>query len=989
MYSAEIERLIEISEALLKKWNQLYFQEMSGDFRKQISVLDNIRNNILKFDDADKFSADMHPAELATAALKFHCSNLSQIQDLYSGLKTKTELREFNSSLKADILSDISDLTFSCKDEYRPDNVYMKSGIGSNRLLRKTGNFFYRLRILPRLTGNWFRRVFKKPEKTINPRFHTIYFQNLVKGFLLNEYISCLQKNTHEFQKSLVNYAHNLFELEAQLIGADYKFGSQLRVPDILLDFNEQFKEIEQFSSNNKDKFANLLQKSGTWEFPLFYMRFKLNRHLKHVFFTTDSTYRMWQSTFYAFYEDWRFREGLFSFLSDIKIQANHISMNYSAKLSKTLMPAIAEKRSYLVQLTERLPDPDNVELPELKHFFTSEIYKLNKETQNQDVVEDLTKVRSELDKLLQKIEVDINEAQSKLPSKSGVVRSPDYEKGIRKSDIYFFSPVEFIDFECIPPFLRELKIIKQSINNNFDEIVDQLSDFDQISDFTMDTAVSMTNEQNAPEQITVMFKEGMQRSLNILDRMTELGNGILDYKDNEITQIYRLFIENVKKLDDNDSILNIYSKLLKSKAIQETKNKRRKVVEFLTATFSSMLLFFKKHLNVVWDFYRDIRKRLKLDKAPVYVSSEISNYLSEINKRIYKLPVIYRYLFEDTPLSEDNLFLSRESEIVNLDTALKNWRLGNFAATLLIGENGVGKSSLIKHYIKTVKGGLLIKKFPVTRFYYSGGDFYELMQDIFENKELKTDQDIFKEIEKSSGNQIIILDGLERLFIRKPGGFECLNKFLSFLVSTNKDIFWICSVALHSCNYLHKTIALKENFDYLVDLNNLSSDQIKEIVLKRHKLSGYFIQYEDDLKPAEGVKKAEDRQGQLATEFFNELNKFSVSNISLSLYYWLEAISEFTDKEMFIKRFQPPDFSFLEMLSPDKIFTLLLIILHGKLNVNIHSEVCNLSEEKSRKILSILKEDSILILKDDYYKLNGILYRHVVQMLKNKNLIH
>jgi len=209
----------------------------------------------------------------------------------------------------------------------------------------------------------------------------------------------------------------------------------------------------------------------------------------------------------------------------------------------------------------------------------------------------------------------------------------------------------------------------------------------------------------------------------------------------------------------------------------------------------------------------------------------------------------------------------------------------------------------------------------------------------------------------------------------------------LSFIVSTNSQALWICSVSQNACNYLNKTISLKENFDYIVELDNLTSDEIRKIVLKRHRLSGYIVQYEDDIKTSENNKNTKDRQSQLEKDFFMELNRFSNSNISLSLYYWMESISKFTDKELFIKRFISPDFAFLETLSAEKIYTLLLIVLHGKITVDIHAAICNQSAAKSLKILTILKEDSLLILKGANYMLNGILYRHVVQLLKSRNL--
>ena len=148
-------------------------------------------------------------------------------------------------------------------------------------------------------------------------------------------------------------------------------------------------------------------------------------------------------------------------------------------------------------------------------------------------------------------------------------------------------------------------------------------------------------------------------------------------------------------------------------------------------------------------------------------------------------------------------------------------------------------------------------------------------------------------------------------------------------------------------------------------------------------------MQYEGDLNIKENNKKTKDRQIQLEKEYFEELNRFADSNLSLSFYFWLESISEFSDKELYIKKFVSPDFAFLETLSVEKIYTLLLIVLHGKISVDLHASVCNQSTQKSLKVLTILKEDSIIVLKGEHYMLNGILYRHVIQLLKNKNLIH
>ncbi len=438
-----------------------------------------------------------------------------------------------------------------------------------------------------------------------------------------------------------------------------------------------------------------------------------------------------------------------------------------------------------------------------------------------------------------------------------------------------------------------------------------------------------------------------------------------------------------------NDNIFNIYARVLKSKALFESNKRRKMVVIYLQNTFEKFSGFTNTKFYWLKSSYSDIRKMLRIDKPSIAISSEISNYLSDIQKRIYKLPIVYQYLFENIPVKEFNLFLARENEIKIFNNAYNDWLIGNFAATMIIGENGSGKSSLLHYYSKTLKSNYQITNFQVSRFFITEQDFFSLINEIFNQKEIKSDKYVKEYISTLTERRIIIIDGLERIFLRTLNGFICLQKLLSLIVSTNKNMFWICSVSLYAADYLNKTIGLSDFFDYSINIDNLTSEQIKKIILKRNRISGYQIIYLDEKNTAEENKHDKLNQKQLEEYFFLGLNKFANSNISLSLNYWLQSIISVQGDNLIIGSFSTPDFSFLESISPEKTFALLLIVLHGKLSVEQHSLICNEHYDKSYKILTILKEDSILVEKGDYFILNGILYRHVIKLLKNKNLIY
>ena len=304
--------------------------------------------------------------------------------------------------------------------------------------------------------------------------------------------------------------------------------------------------------------------------------------------------------------------------------------------------------------------------------------------------------------------------------------------------------------------------------------------------------------------------------------------------------------MKNVAELDDNDNIINIYARLLKSKALSESRSKRlitnATLPEGLIQRFQAVV---SKHTRWLKSSYSDLKRKLKLDSSSGPISSEISNHLTDIQHRIYTLPVIYQHLFENIPIKEFNLFLSREDEINKLNSAYNNWLKDNFAASLVIGENGSGKSSLLYYYSKTLKSNYQILSFQVSRFYYTENDYYALIGEIFSQDELSSDQSIDAFISSFKERRIVIIDGLERLFIRKVNGFTCLLKLLSLIVSTNHQILWICSVSKYASAYLNKTIALSEYFDYSINIDSLSSEQIQNIVLKRNRLSGFQVKYQ------------------------------------------------------------------------------------------------------------------------------------------------
>ena len=710
-------------------------------------------------------------------------------------------------------------------------------------------------------------------------------------------------------------------------------------------------------------------------------------RFFKQGISLLEQAERTWRVTFYALFEDLRFRENLLAFIQEVKLLKLEVSSIISGRIRATLHPELDRQKANIDRILEQLPDPETATIDELKSYLVKELYHLNKEKKIQEQDNTMLEAAEGIPGILQKLESMIVEQLEVFPSRVAVVRAPDYEKGIKASEISYFSPREFLEFSSLAKFLQVHKDLQADLARVLARIVREFKEFEQIIDFYLDSAIALTQKPEiAVEEVVRTFREGINRLEGINAGSKEMLVSLEQERWSEISGNTDTFIDSVRKLDDNDKIINIYTHLLKSKALASSVQNRQRIVSGVKNAFNRISKFTFQHSKWLRASYEDIRKRLRLTSASAVITSEISNYLAGIHKRITQLPVIYQHLFEPAPVKEMNLFLSREEDTSKLDQALSEWGKGNFAATLVTGENGSGCSSLLQHYARTVKSPHSILYFKVDRFYSSSQDFYTLIGEIFSQEGIR-DENSLGEFMSGLSEKIVIIDGLERLFMRKVNGFECLRRFLSLIVNTDDPIFWICSVSKIAFQYLGRTVAIAEHFDYILDIDHLKGSDIREIIMKRNRLSGYDLHFQNSVEEAK--EGSEVSQEVLEEAFFTDLEKSAGSNIRLSLIYWLQSVESIDEAGIKVGKFSVPDFEFLDNLEPRKAFVLLLVVMHGKITEHYHTLASNCTVEESSSLLSILKEDSILNKKDEYYFLNGILYRHVVKLLKDRNLIH
>lgn len=163
---------------------------------------------------------------------------------------------------------------------------------------------------------------------------------------------------------------------------------------------------------------------------------------------------------------------------------------------------------------------------------------------------------------------------------------------------------------------------------------------------------------------------------------------------------------------------------------------------------------------------------------------------------------------------------------------------------------------------------------------------------------------------------------------------------------------------------------------------------------MKRHRVSGYQLVVETpvSLKTSRRFKALPDdeaRQRYVADSFFERLHELADGNVSVAILLWLGSISEIRDGSVVIAPELELEDAFIYHLPDRNLFTLVALLQHERLSAHEHASVFRQDTDASLNELERLVNRGYVACDDDgRYKLNHVLYRTVVRVLKTRNMI-
>ncbi len=716
------------------------------------------------------------------------------------------------------------------------DSVYIRFGKFNKR-------FFYAISKWHEVVTNGFRKLIKKEVKALKPRHHTIFLQRLARFYFREELLRTATLQQEGFYEIITSTSKALWKLDESF---DTKVTEAL--PDkstleLIEDIRKNLKKrqenfvmecnalLEQVLAEFEDAFY----KAGTIE--LTNNRFN-PRNLKKKHGRLVKKYsrfsRGWNNTIKVMSEDWEIDLELYAVIHAAQGQLYTCSKSLEKKVRSGIIPGLEHLESIIQAHSTKVENANSRQLKELLTETLSDVKSGLLAKPAQETVDIV--LAQDLPSLINQVEAGIDRRINNIESKRSVVSGSDYDKPVRSSAISTVSPFELINFESWPQFKKVAQQVKIETTSHINNIIATFQSLNQIAEFNIESAIAMYGD-DADGDPKAIAMEGLARtSEKIKDVHTEL-NSIQSLVDETLQQAVDEFNQSLIKFTNNENIFDIKVRIARAKAVERGKNVRDRVITRVKNALPTIVRFVSMKYRKGSEWVKSTFKKYGINAEQELISTELADFLAETENSIDKLPFVYQRLFRSQALEDLSFYESRNAEVRQLSLAYNNWTKQRFAPSIVVGEKGSGLTTLLHSALREIGS-------PKPVIHISSQERILVPDDItsFFSSQLNTK---FKNIEalikylNEGPKRIIVIENLQRMYLRKVGGFDCLSELLQLITITSRNVFWMVSCTLYAWNYLEKTTRLSEHFGYVVKLEEFNSEQILRVINKRHQERG------------------------------------------------------------------------------------------------------------------------------------------------------
>jgi len=555
----------------------------------------------------------------------------------------------------------------------------------------------------------------------------------------------------------------------------------------------------------------------------------------------------------------------------------------------------------------------------------------------------------------------------------------------------------QLVEKEILPGLVERKTELTSSVGTDLDRILRDISEIDQIVEYNLETAGGILRGERSSEAVQEAERvagEGLDRAANQFVQLSagieEIGRRIQE----QLSALSREYISRLQDLQDNEKILQLRLRLMRASALERFREVTLGLWRRLRIFLRKMMRQVRKGTAHLTRLYRRFRRLTGLAPGDLDMDEKITLFLTDGIKRIESLPYVYQRLFRTEPLTDERFFTGRSKEANELKSAFKTWSDGQLSATLLVGEKGSGRTTLL-NLIDNMKltHEPLIKIQLANTVITSEEDLLGILAGALGVEAADVDELEHNLMEKEE-RSICVVEDMQNLYLRTVNGFDALERFLLLISRTARSVFWVVTCTLYTWRYLNRIVGVSKYFQKNIELGTLSGADIKELIMRRHRISGYNLQFEAseavrNTRKYKKISTQEQREQFIQQLYFEQLHEAAAGNVAVAMLYWLISISAVEKDKLHISPGLNLDHSFLYKLPDMELFSLAALLQHESLTALEHSRIFNIELDSSRLLLQRMCNRNMLTCEKDRFTIHRLLFRPVVAVLKNRKIIH
>jgi hypothetical protein len=934
--------------------------------------------------------------------------------DLWVGKRQKVNARavfsHFESQFDHFILTQpsfwIVDQPFERFNKHHEDSLK----VSFFKLLKRTG---YSFSALPVRSANLFRKLLKKDalpdpvwkQKIPIKKLSEWYYKN----YFLERYLELkdqTMKETALLASEFWEADHRFFQIVNDVFSGAVSFEDFVKsweseIHPLFLGLSQKVKakeeekraDVLEILKTLDQKFDQQLLVAGTLEFQTWqHSERKKKAFHKRQMSVYSSKISRRNNTLFALADDWKFNQEIYI----LKTSARKSSLQLKLRLHSRAATMHETMQKLPLAINESWEVVKSGEKQELRKNLSEAKYLANKSL-NSIIIPQISDLLLDqgfplvIDETEQTMLGELYAMTGKRILIDGFDPSTDYSDKSMQSVI----PLELVEFEMMNQVKKVILSAKTTTIEKLETIKTDLESLGRMVVFGIDSAIVLFDEMvdNPIDHAITEANLSMSRALENYDSLRLFFDNFIAGLVKSIDSAIDDYSVKLTELTDNSRVADIRYRITKAKAIKRSNLLLHKTMAFFQDYAIKFKLWYSLSRKRIDSGINVIRDQLGIQHLPVDISFEISDYLVSGDETVKKLPFVYRRLFLNEPLKDATFYYRRVDEVSKLEEAWLKWMKGSFTPVLLTGERGSGVSTFLQMFVKEkIRQNPIVYSVMPGKRIQTEEELLALLGFSFQGSAFLGLHELTEFVEKQE-RFVVVVDKLQFFYLRVPGGFNVLKKLFEIISQTSRKIFWICTSEKYASNYLQKTIGLHDYFPVLIPMKSLNREDVRRIIMLRHKASGYELVFKPsvgDLKDRSYERKNNEmKQNWLREKYFETLNQLTQSNISFALQIWLRSSQKEEGSQISLNSLDNLDFGFMFNLPKEVVFGLHALLLHERLDVFQLSMVLSISKRQAYLLLMRLSDRGIVSEENGYYSIHRLLYRQAVTLLQERNLIH